>query len=348
MEENNKHMRESYIDVNDLLNYFEIILRKRKHILWIIIIINLPIIIYLLNAASIYTVTTTLLPSESTPQSPLRAIARNIGSISDLNFSSSGISDLYEPIIKSDRIMKYVLSRKYHFLNKRQSLYDIYEIESESDLEELELGIGLLRNLLEVDIDKGTGITTIKISSIDPKLSADIAVLFIEALDQYLRQVNIEKARHNKSFIESRLEETLVTLEISEDNLKIFRKSNMRIENSPELLLEQGRLVREVRVQEELYLTLKKEFEIVRIEEVKSLPLVRILDNPRPPLEKSKPRRRLIMFSSIIGSVILGLFFVWISEIAKAIYANNYYANRIDKIKQVVIDDLRIIKKIRK
>ena len=135
---------------------------------------------------------------------------------------------------------------------------------------------------------------------------------------------------------------------MAEDNLKSFRESNMRIEKSPELLLEQGRLNREIRVQEELYLTLKKEFEIVRIEEVKSLPLVRILDNPRPPLEKSRPRRRMIMFSSIISSVLLGLIFVWFTEILKAIYSNTRYTERIENIKQVVIGDLRIIKKLQK
>ena len=196
MEENDKHMNESYIDVNDLLKYFEIILSRRKHILWIFIFINSSMLLYLLNVIPTYTVTTTLLPGEPTTQSPLSAIARNIGSISDLKIGSSNISDLYGPILKSDRIMKYVLIRKFHFRNMRQSLYDIYEIESENDPEELDFGIKLLRDLLDVNVDKESGITTVEISSIGPKLSAEIAKLFIEALDRNLSDVNMERARN--------------------------------------------------------------------------------------------------------------------------------------------------------
>ena len=44
----------------------------------------------------------------------------------------------------------------------------------------------------------------------------------------------------------------------AEEKLKAFRETNKRIENSPQLQLEQGRIAREVRVQEEVYLTLKK------------------------------------------------------------------------------------------
>ena len=119
-------------------------------------------------------------------------------------------------------------------------------------------------------------------------------------------------------YSKERLVATLSLLEKAEGDLKVLREKNKRIEKSPDLQLEQGRLVREVRVQEEVYLTLKKELEIVKIEEVKSLPTIRVLDEAVAPIIKSKPNRKLIMVVARFLALLLGVAVAFGKEYSSA------------------------------
>ena len=74
---------------------------------------------------------------------------------------------------------------------------------------------------------------------------------------------------------------------------------------SPQLQLEIERLMREVEIQTQIYITLHQQYELARIEEVKETPSVVILDEGKPAVEKDKPKRKLI----VILALFLGLFF---------------------------------------
>lgn len=102
--------------------------------------------------------------------------------------------------------------------------------------------------------------------------------------------------------MERRLEETEQDLHRSEEELKSFRDRNRRVELSPELQLQAGRFQREVTLQSELFVTLKKQYELAKIEEIKEIPVINVLDPAVAPLHKSKPRRkRSVVLSGIVG-----------------------------------------------
>ena len=75
-----------------------------------------------------------------------------------------------------------------------------------------------------------------------------------------------KKISEKKDFISGRIIEVEKQLIKAEENLKIFRESNRSIFQSPSLMLEQERLVREVSTLMQLYLTLKSQYELVQIE----------------------------------------------------------------------------------
>ena len=77
-----------------------------------------------------------------------------------------------------------------------------------------------------------------------------------------------------------------------------------------------------MKVQEEVYLTLKKELEISKIEEVKKLPMVRVLDEARPSITKSKPERRLIMSISIFVAFTVGIIAAFLTEYVVKLYSD--------------------------
>ena len=71
--------------------------------------------------------------------------------------------------------------------------------------------------------------------------------------------------------------------------------------------------MRDVTLQNNLYLTLQTKFEEAKIEEVERTPMVEIVDEPVPPLDKTSPR---VIMSTILTTFlgIVFLFFIIISK----------------------------------
>jgi capsule polysaccharide export protein KpsE/RkpR len=68
--------------------------------------------------------------------------------------------------------------------------------------------------------------------------------------------------------------------------------------------------LRRSKVEEAVYETLTKEYEVAKVQEAKEIPTVKVLDPPEVPEQKSYPRRLLIMFCGTIGFMIAGV--VWV------------------------------------
>lgn len=300
----------TYQGVDVLLQYLEILFQRRIIFIAIFLTITFGSLVKVLLTPASYVAITTVLPGKSSEQSPLRSIAA-AGLAMGITMPTGGYySSLYEPILTSRGIITNVLMTKFTSpkTGEKLPLINILDVNLETDEERLGFGYLIFQKaMLSVSVDKMSGITTIKIESESPKLSAGIARAMVKELDMFIRETNIEKAKENKAFINERLDETLNLLQEAEQDLKNFRENNKRIEKSPNLQLQQGRLLREVRIQEELYLTLKKELEMAKIEEVKSLPMVKVLDKAVPPISKYKPRRTYIMTVSIFFAFILGV-----------------------------------------
>ena len=121
------------------------------------------------------------------------------------------------------------------------------------------------------------------------------------------------------------------------------------MENSPGLLLQRQRLDREVIVLTGVFTTLKQQLETSKIEEVKDLDYVVVLDPPEAPLYRSSPNRKRIVF--IAGFLGLGLGFL-IGFIKEYLTKSDHNQNEtINEAKFIIIKNflsllpLRFIKK---
>jgi len=74
----------------------------------------------------------------------------------------------------------------------------------------------------------------------------------------------------------------------------------------PELGKELSDLLREVKIQNEVYLLLQQQYYKEKIQENRDIPTVEILDEAIPPIRKSSPE---VIFSTIVGSVFIFLIF---------------------------------------
>ena len=87
----------------------------------------------------------------------------------------------------------------------------------------------------------------------------------------------------------------------AEVKLANFTARNKKIV-TPDLEIERDRLKRNLKVQEEVHITLKKQFELAKIEEQEKKPVIEILEKAAVPLYKSSPKtRRNVILSGIIS-----------------------------------------------
>ena len=76
------------------------------------------------------------------------------------------------------------------------------------------------------------------------------------------------------------------------------------------MALEEGRLMRNVTLNQEIYIQFQKQYELTRIEELDDQALVQIVKNPEIPIVRSKPKRKVIVIFSFFIGMFSGAFLV--------------------------------------
>jgi hypothetical protein len=82
----------------------------------------------------------------------------------------------------------------------------------------------------------------------------------------------------------------------------------------PSLGLQLARLMRETKVQEEVFRLLTSQYEIAKLEEAKDVNTIQILDLAKPPDKKSSPKPILIVGVSAFMALPIGVFLAFLLE----------------------------------
>jgi uncharacterized protein involved in exopolysaccharide biosynthesis len=205
---------------------------------------------------------------------------------------------LYPTIITSEAVLKDVIYSKYKTLEYPDSvnLIQYWEIKENKPGGAYETALKDLREGISVSMDIKTSILTMSFETKEPKFSADIVNNVVDELDKFILTKRTTNASEQRKFIEGRLAEVKEDLTKSEENLKTFREQNAQV-RSPQLILEQGRLERDLQINNTLFIELKKQYELAKIEEVKNMPVINVLDFAHPAAFKESPKRlKIVIF----------------------------------------------------
>jgi uncharacterized protein involved in exopolysaccharide biosynthesis len=246
----------------------------------------------------LYTAQTSILPE----------LTRETG----LNVGETPVSKLYPMIVSSERILQGAIYHKYTTLAYSQpvDLVEYWKIDSGTQNEQFDKALRLLRGRMDINFDTRLGTVSIGVQMEEPQLAADVANQITAELDDYTRTKRKTNATLQREFIETRMQEVENQLEKAERTLKDFRESNRRIMDSPQLLMEQERLSRDVQINSTVFIELKKQFEIAKIEEIKNIPIINVLDAARPPVRKSSPKRATTAALTFLVSLLAAISYV--------------------------------------
>jgi uncharacterized protein involved in exopolysaccharide biosynthesis len=140
-----------------------------------------------------------------------------------------------------------------------------------------------LRKVITVEYEAKSSILWIKTRHRDKNVATHIANQLVKELRRFDSDVLLTRARYSLQFVSNRLAETKDALSLSESRLAEFRESNARIGNAPRLRLAEERLLRDLRLKEELYGLLSREYENARIQERRDAPVFSVVDPAVPP-----------------------------------------------------------------
>ena len=149
-----------------------------------------------------------------------------------------------------------------------------------------------------------SGMISVTVLMEDPKLASDIANYIAEYVKRFISIEQKREASRNKVFVEKQMEEAKKQMGTSEDSLTDFRKDHPLRLDTPSIEMMRERLQSTVEENRAVYITLRQQFEIAKIDEAKERLLINILDTAEPAVKKAKPKRTLI----VILSFIFGLF----------------------------------------
>jgi uncharacterized protein involved in exopolysaccharide biosynthesis len=268
--------------------------KERKRIFVVSLIAGvLTLLVNFLLLDLYYKATASLLPE--TDKNKLGGLSQfsGLAQLAGVGVPGSEISRLYPIIVMSETVLRPVIEKQYQTKEFPQpvDLVQYFELEKDTRDENMDEALRVLKNLMTTTYETKTSTVTITLEMKEPLLAAEVLNAIIGELDRFMRVKKITTASEQARWISSRLTEVEKELRLAEDSLKTFRERNRRVADSPTLLLQQVRLIREGDVKSAIYVELKKQHELAKIEEIKNITIVNVLDGARAPVRKERPKR---------------------------------------------------------
>jgi len=321
MNDNTQIIRDDEIDLRAL---FQVLWGGRKLIAKIAGFITFLGILYSLLATPLYESTLTMYPNSDNETGKLSQF-QGMASMLGMNMGGTESTFHIPDIISSRTLQTKIIYKKWetNSFTSQVDLITFWGINDDSsfslnplnwfsysegnmDLMWESSALEKLSERISVKEDK-TGLIIVDVLMEEPELSAQIANYIYLGVVQFTNVNHIEMAKSNREFIQERQIEVKEILVNAENKLKEFRNKNRKVIDSPQLQLELERLLRDVEIQTQIFITLQQQFELARIEEVKETPSVIVLDEGKPDLRMHHPKRILIISLSLFLGLLIGL-----------------------------------------
>lgn len=302
-----------------LLHYVSVLLKRR----WLIVLGTLGLAILVgaytkLMMAPVFTAQVKFLPTSKSDMSARMSTIVG-GGVPALGGEDTTSVDYYTALLQSPLFLERVIKKPFTIqkLGGQKPLIEYFEIDEANETVRLQKATEALSTSVKPTAGRPTAgrvtapIVTITAQTSEPQLSADLANAILEEILVYNQNTRNARAIRNREFVEKQLADNQKLLVDAEDQLADFTAKNRKLA-TPDLEAQKDRLMRAVKVQEEVFITLKKQLELARIEEQENQPSVEIIERAMAPLRKSAPSGlKNVMLAGVLGLMLFsGLAFV--------------------------------------
>jgi uncharacterized protein involved in exopolysaccharide biosynthesis len=164
----------------------------------------------------------------------------------------------------------------------------------------------MVDGMLSTTIDQGTGLMSISATAGGADLSSELTKSFVEHLKMRVREIQTKKVRARVEFVEKRLREAEKELESAESRLAKFLERNQNPSAAP-LRFQRNQLRRQVNFKEQLYSDLQSQLTQARLDLQRQQPVVTVVEQAVPPMQRSSPNRTIILLLSLFLGGVIGV-----------------------------------------
>ncbi len=216
--------------------------------------------------------------------------------------------DFYADVLHSDGMLRRLLAAKYTGVDGKpvDLVANIIPSTGYSTEKRAEFALRELRNRVSTSVGLKTGIVSVAVRVTDPELAKQIIERAIAELNALNIRAQQDIAGQERAFTDGRLSVARSELRQAEDQLEGFLRGNRAVAGSPQLQLQEDRLRREVSLRQQVVVGLAQSFEQSRIEEVRNVPVLSVVEPPvRPALPDSRKLLLKGIFSAIATATVL-------------------------------------------
>jgi uncharacterized protein involved in exopolysaccharide biosynthesis len=286
-----------------------LLLRRRLVILSTIATFGIVMALVVLLSPRTFTVNVLFMPSVSGGSSGrLAGLAAQIGLSAVADAAGTNSPYFYVDLLESQPFLERVVGMSYPLpggdSGRTGNLAQAFELDAASPPELIVSAVERLRESVAVTVATKTGVVNVRVRTEDAALSASIAANMLAELERFNKQVRRSQAGEERRFIESRADSAVTELRRSEDQLQQFLRENRLYQESPDLRFTFDRLSRAVSSRAALHASLLQALDQARMEEVRSTPVLSVIESPRAPI--TPDRRRLV--PRLFLALVIGAF----------------------------------------
>jgi uncharacterized protein involved in exopolysaccharide biosynthesis len=206
----------------------------------------------------------------------------------------------YIDILNSRSVTEDLLKTQYSFYARswrfgakrpcRESLYTYLNARN------TDRAVLAARKIISVTKDLKTKIITVSAETKSPELSQQIVQEATKDLEDFVMNKGRTKGSQKARFAEARLKEARVEMAEAEADMRGFLEGNRNYQTSADatVRLTGARLEAELRLRQQLVVTIAMNRESALLEEKNDVPIVNMLDEANLPIDASGPHRALI------------------------------------------------------
>lgn len=219
----------------------------------------------------------------------------------------SAVPEYYAALLNSGEFLAGMVKRQVRAGKNNPENDWLQALVGDEEDEDLltEEAVDKLRNMVSLkppDAKAKRMIMELSVRAQSADLAKNIAAGVLDAIMAQGGDERTQKAIQNRDFIQQRLRDSELGLRQAETALAAFLTRNHKID-VPRLAAENERLERAVKVQEELFMSLRKELELAKIKVQENKSLLKILEQPSA--KRTGPKRMKIAMISFLLCLML-------------------------------------------
>jgi len=301
---------------------YDFLIKYRKKI-GMVVLLNffLSILLYFVVEKE-YISSASILPNSSSESNPVANIASQFGY--DVGNQTNQLTDpvVLKKIATNRDISSKTLQEKITINEETKEifyfLFPDYDINNKLDFETGILKLG--QNHLYISKDLEGPIINFKVITNHPQLSFEICNIIFKNTIQLVNRLDQSTKKEKLIYLTNRIQSVKKELNEKEDIIENFLIQNRDI-NSPSLQTEYNRLISELGVIKQLYISLRTEQEFKRVDlNSDNSSNIYLIDEPNIPVGRSYPKSsNLVSFFIQLNLLCLGLYFLTKVRIKKIV-----------------------------